>query len=72
MSDFDLLKTLQQELVTTLENRSKAEYISHDVCKAKINRLRLQINEVMFRIERACDSYCEKRPEAWEKANLSE
>lgn len=72
MSDFDLLKALQQELITTLENRIKAEYLTHDVCKAKINRLRLQINEVMLRIERACDSYCVKRPEAWENSKLSE
>lgn len=72
MSDFDLLKTLQQELITTLESRRKAEYLTHDVCKAKINRLRLQINEVMLRIERACDSYCVKRPEAWENSKLSE
>lgn len=71
MSDFDLLKALQMELITTLENRRKSEYITHDVSKAKINRLRLQITEIMLRIERACDSYCTKREEAWEKPNLS-
>lgn len=72
MSDFDLLRGLQQELITTLENRSKAEYITRDVSKAKINRLRLQIQEVMLRIERACTSWCTKSPEAWEKYKLSE
>lgn len=66
MSDFDLLKALQQELVTTLEKRSRAKYIGHDVSKAKINRLRLQLNEVMLRVERACNSYYNKQTEAWE------
>lgn len=72
MSDFDLLKALQQELITTLENRRKVKYTTHDISKAKINRLRLQINEVMLRIERACGSYYVERPEAWENSKLSE
>ncbi len=66
MSDFEMLKALQKELVTTLENRRKCEEITHDVCKAKVHRLRLQIQEIMLRIERSCDSFYKKTLEKWE------
>lgn len=66
MSDFELLKTLQNELVETLENRKKVEYFTHETNKAKINRLRLLLNEVMLRIERKCGTFCKHEPEAWE------
>lgn len=45
MSDFELLKALQTELVETLENRKNTEYITHEMSKAKVNRLRLSLNE---------------------------
>ncbi len=56
MSDFGLLKNLQEELVKTLEKRkqSEGEYVRKEFCKAKIRRLRLEISEVMLRIERKC------------------
>lgn len=66
MSDFELLKTLQNELVETLENRKNTEYITYETGKAKINRLRLLLNEVMLRIERKCVSYYKDKPEMWE------
>ena len=72
MSDFDFLKVLQHELITTLENRKEVRVISRDVSKAKIHRLRLQIQEVMLRIEKACYSTYKNRPEAWENVKLSE
>ena len=66
MSDFELLKALQAELVETLENRKNIKYITHETSKAKVNRLRLSLNEVMLRIERKCVSFCKNEPEAWE------
>ncbi len=66
MSDFELLKALQTELVETLENRKNTEYITHEMSKAKVNRLRLSLNEVMLRIERKCVSFYKNEPEAWE------
>lgn len=66
MSDFELLKALQNELVETLEKRKNSKTITHENCKAKINRLRLSINEVMLRIEKKCTSIYKDKPEAWE------
>ncbi len=66
MSDFELLKALQSELVETLEKRKNIEYITHETSKAKVNRLRLSINEVMLRIERKCTSFYRYEPEGWE------
>ncbi len=66
MSDFELLKALQNELVETLEKRKNSKTITHENCKAKINRLRLSINEVMLRIEKKCTSFYKDKPEAWE------
>lgn len=66
MSDFELLKVLQSELVETLEKRKNTEYITHETSKAKVNRLRLSINEIMLRIERKCTSFCKHAPEGWE------
>ena len=65
MSDFEMLKTLQQELVTTLEARKVSEHVTHNVCRAKIRRLRLLISEVMLRIERKCTSYIIMEKEGW-------
>ena len=67
MDDFTLLKTLQRELIRTLELRKAAVggYIVRSFCKAKIHRLRLQIQEVMRRIEDSCDSCYEVRKEGW-------
>ena len=69
MDDFTLLKTLQKELVRTLEIRKAAigGFITRGICKAKIRRLRLQIQEVMQRIERACDSCYKVEKEDWYK-----
>lgn len=68
MSDFELLKSLQKELIDTLkERRSIKKWFPHSCCKAKIHRLRLQIQEVMLRIEKKCDTYYKSNEkEAWE------
>ena len=65
MSDFELLKALQEELATTLEARKTSEQLTHNVCRTKIRRLRLQISEVMLRIERKCTSYIIMDKEGW-------
>lgn len=65
MSDFELLKALQEELVTTLEVRKTSEQLTNNVCRTKIRRLRLQISEVMLRIERKCTSYIIMEKEGW-------
>lgn len=68
MSDFELLKNLQKELIDTLTERAKVkDWIPRSCGKTKIHRLRLQIQEVMLRIERSCEGYyksCSK--EKWE------
>ena len=57
-SDFELLRALQSELIKTLEERKKADrWFPRSCCKAKIRRLRLLIQDVMFRIEQKCESY---------------
>lgn len=67
MSDFELLKALQSELIKTLEERKKADrWFPRSCCKAKIRRLRLQIQDVMFRIEQKCESYYKDGKEDWE------
>ncbi len=67
ISDFELLKSLQNELIETLEERKKTDtYFSRSCCKAKIRRLRLQIQDVMFRIERKCETYYKNGKEDWE------
>ena len=66
MSDFELLKALQNELVETLEKRKNTKYVTHETSKAKVNRLRLSINEVMLRIEKKRTSFYKNKPEAWE------
>lgn len=82
MSDFEKLKMLQDELIRTLEERiiltdeyrSKREkdewcssLIPRSCCKAKIQRLRLQIQEVMLRIERSIEGsfYSTNGGEPW-------
>ena len=69
LSDFDLLISLQEELRNTLEERKRVVnvgyFVPHSCCKAKIRRLRLQIQEVMLRIENRCEGWkCGK--EEWE------
>lgn len=70
MSDFELLKILQKELIDTLTERGKVKkhnFFPRTCCNAKIHRLRLQINEVMLRIERKLDSfYKDSEYEKWE------
>ena len=67
MSDFELLKALQEELIATLKERKKTDhYFSRSCCKAKIHRLRLQIQDVMLRIEQKCESYYKDGKEKWE------
>ena len=66
-SDFELLIALQNELINILEGRKNSnEWISRCYCKAKIRRLRLQIQEVMLRIENKCTSWYKKEKEGWE------
>lgn len=70
MSDFDLLKCLQKQLVEVLNERAKIkDWIPNNCCKAKIRRLRLEIQDVMLRIERKCNTYWKDGKEDWEKQN---
>jgi hypothetical protein len=65
-SDYELLKSLQSELIQTLEKRKKIDgWIPRSCCKAKIRRLRLQIQELMLRIEQNCNAYKNDK-EKWE------
>lgn len=67
MSDFELLKALQNELVETLEKRRNGEWVNeNEISRAKINRLRICLNEVMLRIERKCVNRYKTEPEDWE------
>lgn len=67
ISDFELLKLLQSELIEILVERKKTEkWFARSCCKAKIHRLRLQIQDVMIRIENKCDTYCKCGKEEWE------
>ena len=67
MSDFDLLKCLQKELVEVLTQRKGTnKWIPNSCCRAKIHRLRLEIQEVMLRIERKCYSGYKDGKEDWE------
>lgn len=67
MNDFELLKALQKELIDTLQKRKnyKETWVSRDICGAKIRRLRLQIQEVMLRIERKCATNYIDGKEGW-------
>lgn len=68
-SDFELLIALQNELINILEERKNSKgWISKCYCKTKIRRLRLQIQEVMFRIENKCTTWYknENEKEGWE------
>lgn len=69
MSEFELLKALQNELIRTLEERSKTKDYENprSVCKTKIRRLRLQIQEVMLSIEKQCNNAYKLSEEAWYK-----
>lgn len=69
MSDFELLQALQSELIFILEERKKVKkWIPRTCCRAKIHRLRLQIQEVMLRIERKCNGWFKgENPEEWEE-----
>lgn len=69
MSDFELLIALQTELTVTLKQRAKLTepWVPRELSKAKIHRLRLQIQEVMLRIERACAGSCIYKKETWHK-----
>lgn len=59
MDDFTLLKVLQKELTDTLERRKNTvNWCPRDVSVAKIRRLRVQIQEVMRRIEKQCYGWC--------------
>lgn len=63
MSEFELLKTLQKRLIELLEERIQAmpkgypNNCSRRICKTKFRRLRLQIQEVMMRIENQFRDY---------------
>ena len=67
MTDFELLKCLQSKLIETLEQRKTVEkWIPITCSKAKIRRLRLQIQEVMLRIEMKCEGSIKYKKEGWE------
>lgn len=58
MSDFEQLKSLQRELINTLSERKEVvKWFPRTCCKAKVRRLRLQIQEVMLRIEKKMNGY---------------
>ena len=59
MDDFNLLIRLQNEFIDLLQKRSylSGEFVPRELSKAKIRRLRLQINEIMLKIERECTYY---------------
>ncbi len=67
MDDFTLLKALQKELIDTLDQRKKVvHWCAREVSVAKIRRLRLQIQEVMRRIEKqCCGCYIPDAGETW-------
>lgn len=67
MSDFDLLLALQKELVDTLKLRAciHDDWIPSTLSKSKIQRLRLQIQEIMLRIERSCQGTYIHGKEPW-------
>lgn len=68
MSDFELLKCLQNELIATLiKRKAQTGILPRDCCKTKIRRLRLQIQEVMLRIENRCEGYIKYDKELWEE-----
>ena len=54
MTDFSLLIRLQKEFVELLHKRSylSGEFVSRELSYAKLRRLRLQIQELMLKIER--------------------
>lgn len=55
MGDLELLKRLQRELVEILEFRANCtDYYGKYGTKARIHRLRLEINRLMLRIENLC------------------
>ena len=63
MSDFDYLKRLMKEYTTALELRRRAikkgaHYAEKPYQKAKLHRLRIEIQECMLRIERNCGGFC--------------
>lgn len=65
MSDLELLKRLQQELISVLELRKRSSsYYDKYGTKARIRRLRIEISKLMLEIERKCD-YCNGK-EGWE------
>ena len=68
ISDFELLKHLQNEMLELLlERKLQSAWIPKKLSKARFRRLRLEIQEVMLRIERKCESYYKNgREEAWE------
>lgn len=67
VSDFELLKHLQNEMLELLaERKLKAAWIPRNLSKARLHRLRLEIQEVMLRIERKCESCYKTGKEAWE------
>lgn len=62
MSDFDYLKRLMKEYTTALELRRQAikkgaYYAEKSYQKAKLHRLRIEIQECMLRIERNCGGF---------------
>ncbi len=69
MSDFDLLVTLQNEFIAILDKRACIinDWVPRAVSKAKIHRLRLQIQEVMLRIENTCEGSYIQGKEVWHR-----
>ena len=65
MSDFDLLKYYQQLLVDILEERQKSTYKIQNGTKARFNRVRIEIQKLMYKIECKMDCLSNGK-EKWE------
>ena len=74
-TDYELLLTKQCELANLLDERrclkekAKTEgyvTIPRSLCKSRIHSLRLELNDIMSRIEKACETYSvDEKGESW-------
>lgn len=68
MSDFEILKALMSEYISTLERRRAiVHFIPRNASRTKLKRLRIEIGDIMHRIEQKCDSAYKNGKEEWEE-----
>ena len=65
MSDFNLLKYYQQLLVDILDKRQKSTYKFQNGTKARFNRVRIETQKLMYKIECKMDCLSNGK-EKWE------